>query len=157
MSDRAARGGVDAGLAVTTAASAMALAIRAATITGAAVPGWAGTVAGLLDDWSWQLAVQGGRTAGQAGTAGTSGVVWRPPPDGVLAGDAVPAAPLSAHPLTSWLRLRLGVRRCLACGHLGTRSLQPAHPLVPPARARTWWCTDRVGCRERRTRQDERW
>jgi hypothetical protein len=65
-----------------------------------------------------------------------------------------PAAPLRTHPLLTWLRLRLGVRRCLACGRLGNRSLQPAHPLLSPATARTWRCNDRDGCRRHRTRQE---
>jgi hypothetical protein len=142
---------VDPKLAAAIAAWATDLAAQALYANGDEVPGWVDTVAGLLDDWSWRLAVTDGRIAGRAGTAGTSGVVWRPPPNGVLAGDAVPAALLSAHPLATWVRLRFGVRRCLACGRLGNRGLQPAHPLVSAVRARTWWCIDRDGCRQRRT------
>jgi hypothetical protein len=72
---------------------------------------------------------------------------------GLLARSPVPALPLSAYPLATWLRLRFGIRRCLACGQLGNRSLQPAHPLVPPAVARTWVCVDRLVCRHRRQRR----
>ena len=79
------------------------------------------------------------------------GASWRTPGAGAPAADAAPAALLFAHPLLTWLRLRLGVRRCLACGQAGNRSLQPTHPSVLPARAQTWRCTDRVGCRWRRT------
>jgi hypothetical protein len=144
------------GPAVATAVSAVELAIRTAAITGDGVPGWAGAVAGLLEDWSQQLG-RGGGAAGQAGTARTARMLRRAPlGTAVLARFVVPAAPLSARPLVTWLRLRLGVRRCLACGQAGNRSLQPAHPLVSPARARTWRCTDRLGCRRRRTRREER-
>src|SRR6266536_6687723 len=136
MSEPTAGADLDAGLAVATAVSAVQLAIRTAAITGDRVPDWAATVAGLLEDWSQQLG-PGGRAAGQAGTARTPGVLAAPVRMGVLAGGCVPAAPLPAHPLLTWLRLRLGVRRCLACGQLGNRSLQPAHPLVSPPRAQT--------------------
>src|SRR6266545_6937221 len=157
MSGQAGRVGLDAGLVAATAAtaaSALELALRTAAVSGAEVPDWAGTVAGLLEDWSQQFE-PGGPTAGQAGTARTAGMPQRPPlGTAVLARSVVPAAPLSAHPLLTWLRLRLGVRRCLACGRPGNRSLQPAHPLVSPARARTWRCTDRVGCRRRRIRRE---
>jgi len=155
VSGQAGRAGLDAGQAVATAASAVELAIRAAAVTGAEVPGWAATVAGLLEDWSQQLG-QDGPTAGQAGAVRVLGASWRTSPAGILAGDGAPAVPLSAHPLATWLRLRVGVRRCLACGHLGNRSLQPAHPLVSPAKARTWRCIDRVGCRRRRIRREGR-
>ena len=155
MSGRAAHGGLDAGLAVATAVSAVQLAIRTAAITGDRVPDWAATVAGLLEDWSQQLG-PGGPTAGQAGTARTPGVLAAPVRMGVLAGGVVPAAPLSAHPLLTRLRLRFGVHRCLACGRLGQGGLEPASPLVAPAAARTWRCNDRVGCRRRRTRREGR-
>ncbi len=56
----------------------------------------------------------------------------------------------SAYPLATRLRLRFGVRRCLACGRLGQGSLQPASLLVPPQLARTWRCVDRLACRTRR-------
>ncbi len=155
MSGRAAHGGLDAGLAVATAASAVELAIRAVAVTGAEVPGWAATVAELLEGWSQQLG-QGGPAAGQAGAVRVPGASWPTSRARVLAGDEASAVPLSAHPLVTWLRLRLGVRRCLACGQAGNRSLQPTHPLVSPARARTWRCTDRLGCRRRRTSREER-
>jgi len=156
VSGQAGRAGLDAGQAVATAASAVELAIRTALITGDEVPDWAGMVAGLLEDWSQQLE-PGGPAAGQAGTARTAGMPRRPPLRmTVLARAVVPAAPLPAHPLLTWLRLRLGVRRCLACGRLGQGSLEPASPLVSPARARTWRCTDRLGCRRRRTSREER-
>ncbi len=159
MSGQAGGVGLDAGLAAATAAtaaSALELAIRTATVSGAEVPDWAGTVAGLLEDWSQQLE-PGGPIAGQAGAARTAGMPRRAPLGmAVPARSVVPAAPLSAHPLMTWLRLRFGVRRCFACGHLGNRTLQPAHRLVSPARARTWRCTDRVGCRRRRTSREGR-
>jgi hypothetical protein len=145
--------GLDAGLAVETAVSAVRVAIRTAALAGDLVPDWAGTVAGLLEDWSQQFG-PGGAAAGQAGTARTSGVLDAPWRKGVLAGSDVPAVPLPAHPLLVWLRRRVGVRRCLACGRLGNRSLAPAHPLVSPAWARTWRCSDREGCRQRRTRRE---
>jgi hypothetical protein len=153
MSGQAGGAGLDAGLAVATAVSAVRLAIRTAVVTGDEVPGWAGTVAGLLEDWSQQLE-PGGRAAGQAGTARIPGVLAAPSRMGVLARSPEPAAPLSAHPLLTWLRLRFGVRRCLACGQAGNRTLQPAHPMVSPARAQTWRCTDGVGCRRRRIRRE---
>jgi hypothetical protein len=142
--------GLDAGLAVETAVSAVRVAIRTAVLTGDVVPDWAGTVAGLLEDWSQQFG-PGGAAAGQAGTARTSGVLDAPSRKGVLAGSDVLAVPLPAHPLLVWLRLHFGLRRCLACGRLGNRSLEPAHPLISPAWARTWRCGDRDGCRQRRT------
>jgi len=61
VSGQLERAGLDAGQAVATAASAVEFAIRTAAITGAEVPGWAGTVAGLLEDWSQQLDPGGGR------------------------------------------------------------------------------------------------
>src|SRR6266536_1387371 len=143
-----------AALAVATAVSAIQLAIRTAAITGDEVPAWAGTVAGLLEGWARQLEGRGGLRAGLAGTGRASGAWWRAPDAGVLEGDVVPAAPLSAHPLATWLRLRFGLRRCLACGRLGQGSLAPASPLVAPARARTWRCVDRLGCRRRRLRRE---
>ena len=156
MSGQAGGAGLDAGLAVATAASAVELAIRTVAVSGAEVPGWAATVAELLHGWSRQIG-PGGPTAGQAGTARTAGMPRRAPlGTAVLARSLVPAAPLSAHPLLTWLRLRLGVRRCLACGRLGQGSLEPASPLVSPARARTWRCTDRLGCRRRRTSREGR-
>ncbi len=145
----------DTGQAVVTAVSAVQLAVQTAVITGEEVPAWAGTVTGLLQDWSQQLD-SGGPAAGQAGAERASGACWRTSQHGVLAGDRAPAAPLSAYPLLTWLRLRIGLRRCLACGQAGNRSLQPTHPLVLPARARTWRCTDRVGCRRRRTSREGR-
>jgi hypothetical protein len=145
--------GLDAGLAVETAVSAMRVAIRTAARAGDVVPDWAGTVAGLLEDSSQQLG-PGGAAAGQAGTARTSGVLEAPSRKGVLAGSDVLAVPLPAQPLLVWLRLHLGVRRCLACGRLGHSSLEPAHPLVSPAWARTWRCSDREGCRQRRTSRE---
>jgi hypothetical protein len=147
--------GLDAGLAVATAVSAVRVAIRTAAFTGDEVPDWAAMVAGLLEDWSQQLG-PGGPAAGQAGTARTPGVRAAPVRMGVLAGGVVPAAPLPAHPLLIWLRLRLGVRRCLACGRLGQGGLAPASPLISPASARTWRCTDWVGCRRRRSRREGR-
>jgi len=154
VSERTAGAGLDAGLDAGAAALAVQRAIRAATTAGAGVPAWAETVAGLLDAWSQQL--EGGRSAGLAGTARASGVWWRAP-GGVLEGVEVPAAPLSAHPLLVWLRLRFGLRRCLACGRLGGYgSLQPASPLVPPAWARTWRCRDQLGCCQRRIQREGR-
>ena len=155
MSGQAGRAGLDAGQAVATAASAVELAIRTALITGDEVPDWAGMVAGLLEDWSQQLE-PGGPAAGQAGAVRVPGASWPTSRARVLAGDEASAVPLSAHPLVTWLRLRLGVHRCLACGRLGQGSLEPASPLVSPARARTWRCTDRLGCRRRRTSREER-
>jgi hypothetical protein len=140
-------------MAAATAAWAVELAIQATRTCGDEVPGWAEMVAELLNGWSQQLE-PGGRTAGQAGTVGTPGVREAPARLGVLAGGVVPAVPPSTHPLLTWLQLRFGLRRCLACGHLGNRSLQSAHPLVSPARARTWRCTDRPTCRKRRQRRD---
>jgi len=152
----AGRAGVDAGLAAGAAALAVQRAIRAAATAGAEVPAWAGTVVRLLDDWSGQLDRQGAPRAGLAGTGRIPGAWWRAP-CGVLEGAGVPAVPLSAHPLATWLRLRFGVRRCLACGQLGFYgSLQPASPLVAPAKARTWRCADRLGCRRRRLRREGR-
>ncbi len=150
MSGQAQGVGLDTRLAVATAATAVQVAIRTAALTGNQVPGWAGTVAGLLEDWSRQLG-PGGWAAGQAGTAATAGMLRRASlGTAVLTSAVVPAAPLPTHPLATWLRLRLGMRHCLACGRLGNRSLQPAHPLLLPARARTWRCTDRLACRQRR-------
>jgi hypothetical protein len=153
VSGAAAVHDLDARVAAATAAWAVELAILATRISGDEVPGWAGTVAELLRDWSGQLG-PGRCAAGQAGTARTPGVLAAPPRMGVLAGSPGPAAPLPTYPLATWLRMRLGVRRCLACGQLGNRSLQPAHPLVPPAKARTWRCTDRPACRQRRLRRE---
>lgn len=153
MSAQAQGAGLDAGLAVATAASAVQVAIRTAALTGDEVPAWAGTVAELLHDWSQQLG-PGERAAGQAGAVRASGAWWRASRGGVLEGDVASAAPLSTQPLTTWLRLRFGVRRCLACGRLGNRSLQPTHPLVSPARAQTWSCVDRLACRQRRLRRE---
>jgi hypothetical protein len=145
---------VDPKVAAAFAAWATELAIQVTRTRGEQVPGWAGTVVELLDDWSQQLG-PGGRTAGQAGTARTPGVLQAPVRLGVLAGGVMPAAPPSVNPLLTWLRLRVGLRRCLACGHLGNRNLQPAHPLVPPARARTWACVDRLSCRRQRRQRHE--
>jgi hypothetical protein len=145
--------GLDAGLAVETAVSAVRVAIRTAALAGDVVPDWAGTVAGLLEDWSQRLG-PGGAAAGQASMARTPGVLDAPSRKGVLADDYVLAVPLPAHPLLVWLRLHVGVRRCLVCGRLGNRSLQPAHPLVSPAWARTWRCRDRDGCCQRRTSRE---
>jgi hypothetical protein len=153
VSGQAGGAGLDAGLAVETAVSAVRVAIQTAALTGDVVPAWAGTVAGLLQDWSQQLG-PGGAAAGQAGAARTPGVLDAPLRKGVLAGGHVLAAPLPAHPLLVWLRLRLGVRRCLACGRLGNGSLAPADPLVSPAWARTWRCSDRDSCRQRRTSRE---
>ncbi len=144
---------VDARVAAATAAWAVELAIRATRISGEQVPGWAGAVAELLHDWSRQL-VTNGWAAGLAGMARTPGVADAPSRLGVVAGSFSPAAPPPAHPLLTWLRLRFGVRRCLACGRLGNGTLQPAHPLVSPARARTWTCVDRLVCRQRRLRRE---
>lgn len=147
--------GVEVRVAAAAAAWVVEVAIQASRSSGDAVPGWAETAAELLREWSGQPG-SGGWTAGQAGTARTPGALgasWRL---GVLDGSCVPAAPPSTHPLLTWARLRFGVRRCLACGRLGGRSLQPAHPMVSPARARTWRCTDRDGCRQRRTSQEAR-
>jgi len=148
-------GGVDAQVAAATAAWALEVAIEASRSSGEQVPGWAGAVAVLLRGWSGQLS-PGGWAAGQAGTARTPGVLDAPWRLGVLDGSCVPAALQPTHPLLTWARLRFGVRSCLACGRLGNRSLQPAHPLVSPARARTWRCTDRDGCRQRRTSKEAR-
>ena len=146
---------VDLEQAAATAARATELAIQVAKTTGAEVPAWAGTVVRLLDDWAGQLEGQGGPRAGLAGTGRIPGAWWRAP-CGVLEGAGVPAVPLSAHPLATWLRLRFGVRRCLACGQLGFYgSLQPASPLVAPARARTWRCRDQLACRRRRLGRGE--
>jgi hypothetical protein len=153
MSGAAAAPGLDARVAAATAAWAVELAIQATRTRGEQVPGWAGTVVELLHGWSQQLG-PAGWAAGQAGSARTPGGLQAPVRMGVLAGAVVPAAPLPAHPLATWLRLRFGVRRCLACGHLGNRSLQPAHPLVSPVKARTWGCVDRPACRERRLRRE---
>jgi hypothetical protein len=147
--------GPDAGLAVEAAVSAVRVAIRTAALTGEVVPDWAGMVAGLLEVWSQQLG-PGGAAAGQAGTARTPGMLDAPSGKGVRVGSDVLAAPLPAHPLLTWLRLRWGVRRCLACGRLGRGSLEPASPLVLPARARTWRCVNRDGCRQRRIRREGR-
>jgi hypothetical protein len=155
VSGQAGSVGLDAGLAVETAVSAVWVAIRTAALTGDVVPDWAGTVAGLLEDWSQQFG-PGGEAAGQTSMARTPGVLDAPWRKGVLASAVVPAVPLPAHPLLTWLRLRFGLGRCLACGRLGNRSLQPAHPMVSPATARTWRCTDGDGCRKRRVRQEAR-
>jgi hypothetical protein len=151
VSGAAAAPDVDAQAAAAAAAWAVELAIQATRISGEQVPGWAGTIAELLRDWSQQLGPDG-RATGLAGTARTPGVFAAPPRMGVLVGSCVPAAPLLTHPLLTWARLRFGVRRCLACGRLGNPTLQPAHPLVSPAKARTWSCVDRVACRQRRLR-----
>jgi hypothetical protein len=142
-------------VAVETALSAVQVAIRTAALTSDEVPNWAGMVTGLLEDWSQQLD-QGGRAAGQAGTARTPGMLDAPSRKGVRVGSDVLAAPLPAQPLLTWLRLRWGVRRCLACGRLGQGSLEPASPLVLLARARTWRCVNRDGCRQRRIRREGR-
>jgi hypothetical protein len=155
VSGQAQGAGLDAGLAVETAVSAVRVAIRTAALTGDVVPKWAGTAAGLLEDWSQQFGPEGA-AARQAGTARTPGALDAPSRKGVLPWSCVLAAPLPAHPLLTWARLRFGLRRCLACGRLGNRSLQPAHPLVSPARARTWRCTDRDGCHQRRAHQEAR-
>jgi hypothetical protein len=144
---------VDARAAAATAAWAVELAIRATRTSGEQMPGWAGMVAELLHDWSRHLG-PGGWAAGLAGMARTPGVTDAPSRLGVLAGSFLPAAPPPVHPLLTWLRLRFGVRRCLACGRLGNSILQPAHPLVSPARARTWTCIDRHVCRQRRMRRE---
>jgi hypothetical protein len=149
VSGQAGSAGLDAGMAVEAAATAVQVAIRTAALAGCVVPEWAGTVAGLLEDWCQQLG-PGGWSAGQAGTARTPGVLDAPWRLGVLAGSCVPAAPLTTHPLLMWLWLRFGLRRCLACGRMGNRSLQPAHPLLSAARARTWRCVDQLACRRRR-------
>lgn len=73
----------------------------------------------------------------------------------LLAGGVEGAAPPSANSLGIWLRLRFGVRRCLACGRLGQGSLQPAGLLVAPQLARTWWCVDRLACRMRRLQRSD--
>ncbi len=91
MSGPAGRGGVDVGLAVTSAAWAVQRAVRAAAAAGAEVPGWAETAVGLLDAWAGQLEGQGGSRAGLAGAGRASGAWWRAP-GGVLEGDRVPAA-----------------------------------------------------------------
>jgi hypothetical protein len=150
VSGAAAAPDVDARVAAAAAAWAVELAIRATRTNGEQVPGWAGTVVELLHDWSGQL----GPAAGQAGTARTPGVLDAPPRLGVLAGSCVPAARPPTYPLATWLRLRLGVRRCLACGRLGDRTLQTAHPLVSPAKSRTWRCVDQLACRQRRLRRE---
>jgi hypothetical protein len=149
MSGQAGSAGLDAGLAVETAVSAVRVAIRTAALTGEVVPDWAGTVAGLLEDWSAQLG-PGGPAAGQAATARTPGVLDAPSRKGVLASAVVPAVPPSTHPLPTWARLRFGLRRCLACGRIGRGSLEPASLRVPPQVARTWRCVDRLACRTRR-------
>ncbi len=155
MSGQAQGAGPDAGLAVETAATAVRAAILTAALSGTGVPDWAETITVLLEDWSRQLD-QGGRAAGQAGTARTPGALDAPSRKGVVAEGHVLAAPLPAHPLLTWARLRFGVRRCLACGRLANRSLQPTHPLVSLARARTWRCADRDCCRQRRTSREAR-
>jgi hypothetical protein len=154
VSGQAQGAGLTARLAVENAVAAVRVAVRTVLLTGTEVPGWAGTVTGMLQDWSQQLG-SGGRVAGPASAARTPGVLDLPAGLGVLAKSGVLAAPLAAYPRWTWLRLRFGVRRCLACGRLGNHGLQPAHPLVSPARARTWRCTDRDVCRQRRARQEE--
>jgi hypothetical protein len=143
---------IDPRRAAAVAAWSMDLAIRATRTSGGTVPEWAATVAELLRHWSQQLG-PGGAAAGLAGQARTPGVLDTSARLGVLAGGCGPAAPLSTHPLLIWLRLRFGIRRCLACGRLGQGSLQPASLLVPPQLARTWWCVDRQACRARRLRR----
>lgn len=145
----------DAQVAAATAAWAVEVAILASWSSGDVVPGWAGPVAELLRDWSQRLGPDGWAAglAGRARTPGVQGAPWRM---GVLDGSRLPAAPLPTHPLLTWLRLRFGLRRCLACGRLGNRILQPTHPLVSPVRARTWRCVDRDGCRQRRTSREAR-
>jgi len=122
-------------------------AARAANAAGVEIPEWAGSAEWMFDDHAWCLTRQPPVLSGQSEPA------FRPE----LAVSAVPVVSvrlLPVHPLLTWLRLRLGVRRCLACGRLGQGSLEPASLLVPLARARTWRCTDRLGCRRRRTRRD---
>jgi hypothetical protein len=152
---------VDPKVAAAVAAWVTELTARAVwTASGTQTPRWIAMVVALLDDLATQLAQADGQavgTARQADTARTPGVLAAPARIGVLASAVVPAAPLSTHPLLTWLRLRFGIRRCLACGQGGNRSLQPAHPLVSPAWARTWQCIDRIGCRQRRiSRQGRR-
>lgn len=72
----------------------------------------------------------------------------------VCAVDA-PVARLSAHSLSAWLRLRFGLRHCLACGLLSWSGLHPASPLVLSQLARTWRCVDRLNRRARRLRRGE--
>jgi hypothetical protein len=143
VSSQPGESGLDAGLAVATAATAVQVAIRTAAHAGCVVPEWAGPVAALLQDWSGQLE-QGKSAARTAGTPHEASLGTA-----VLADAVVPVAPLPTHPLLTWLRLRWGVRRCLVCGQLGQRRLQPASLLVPPQRARTWRCVDRLACRTR--------
>ena len=153
MSRQVQGGGLDAGLAVETAVSAVRVAIRTAALAGDLVPDWAGTVAGLLEGWSAQFGP--GKAAGRAGTARTLGALDAPSRKGVLASAVVPAVPPPAHSLLTWLRLRFGVRRCLACGRIGRGSLEPASLLVPPQVARTWRCVDRLACRTRRLQRGD--
>ncbi len=154
MSGQVGSAGLDAGLAVETAASAVRVAIRTAALTGDVVPEWAGTVAGLLEGWSQQFG-PGGPAAGRAGTARTPGALDAPSRKGVVASAVVPAAPPPTRPLLTWARLRFGLRRCLACGRIGRGSLEPAGLLVPPQVARTWRCVDRLTCRTRRLQRSE--
>jgi len=146
-------GGLEAGLAVETAVSAVRVAIRTAALTGDVVPDWAGTVAGLLEGWSQQFGPGG--AAGQAGTARTPGALDAPSRKGVVASAVVPAVLPPTYPLLTWPGLRLGVRRCLACGRIGRGSLDPASLLVPPQFARTWRCVDRPACRTRRLQRSD--
>jgi hypothetical protein len=148
-------GGLDAGLAVETAVSAVRVAIRTAALTGEGVPDWAGTVAGLLEGWSEQFGPGG--VAGRAGTARMPGALDAPSRKGVLASAVVPAAPPPTRPLLGWARLCFGVRRCLACGRIGRGSLEPAGLMVPPRVARTWRCVDRLACRTRRLQRGDWW
>jgi hypothetical protein len=124
-------------------------AARAANAAGVEIPEWAGSAECMFDYHAWCLTRQPPALRGQAEPA------LQPEP-AVSTVPVVSMPRLSAHPLGTWLRLRFGMHRCLACGRLGNRSLQPAHPMVSPARARTWWCTDRIGCRRRRTSREGR-
>jgi hypothetical protein len=124
-------------------------AARAANAAGVEIPEWAGSAEWMFDDHAWCLTRQPPALSGQSERAFRL----------ELAVSTVPVVSvrlLPVHPLLTWLRLRFGIRRCLACGRLGQGNLRPAHPLVSPARARTWWCTDRLGCRRRRTRREGR-
>jgi len=124
-------------------------AARAADAAGVEVPEWAALAECVFDYHAWCLTRQ------SPALSGRSELAFRPEPT-VSAVPVVSVLRLSVFPLGTWLRLRFGVRRCLACGRVGNRSLQPANPLVSPARAQTWRCTDRLGCRGRRTSREGR-
>jgi hypothetical protein len=124
-------------------------AVRAANAAGVEIPEWAGSAECMFDDHAWCVTPQPPALNGQSEPA------FRPEP-AVSTVPVVSMPRLSVYPLGTWLRLRFGVRRCLACGRLGQGSLQPANLLVPPHVARTWRCVDLHTCRRRRTSREGR-